>query len=391
MPDLPPDAEHAIWQAQPHAVATVALEVIRAQLPVRGAEIYLTDYPMTHLVPVTADLEAVRVDTTPAGRAFAAQQGVTETPGGPGGEPYRLHLPLTVHGDRLGVLTVSTDAALSADERQRLEGLMSVTARALKLADTSTDTYRRIRRRRHRLTLAAEMQWELLPGRSCAGPEFRLAGQLEPAYAVCGDNYDWSADGDLLTITISNGMGQGVDAALLTHLATSTMRNARRSGAGLVDQAILANEIVYSQYGGELNVATLLLGCDLNSGKVRVVDAGSPQIRRMRGASVELIAPEAQLPLGMFYDTVYTEQEFALDPGDRLVLVSDGVHTALSPSGAPYSALALPRALRTTRRQDPSEVVRTITRELLEYHEGSDLQDDAVVLCLDWTPATGRA
>ena len=48
--------------------------------------------------------------------------------------------------------------------------------------------------RTQRLTLAAEMQWELLPGRSRIRPSFSLAGQLEPAYAVRGDSFDWADD-----------------------------------------------------------------------------------------------------------------------------------------------------------------------------------------------------
>ena len=53
------------------------------------------------------------------------------------------------------------------------------------------------------------MQWDLLPGRSRIRPSFSLAGQLEPAYAVCGDHFDWAVNGDWLTVTALNGMGNG--------------------------------------------------------------------------------------------------------------------------------------------------------------------------------------
>ena len=58
-------------------------------------------------------------------------------------------------------------------------------ARSIRLADTATDIYREVRRRK-RLTIAAELQWDLLPGRTCESDEFALAGQLEPAYTVSG-------------------------------------------------------------------------------------------------------------------------------------------------------------------------------------------------------------
>ena len=105
----------------------------------------------------------------------------------------------------------------------------------------------------------------------------------------------------------------------------------------------------------------------------------------MRGNKVEPVELEAQLPLGMFEDTAYTEQEFAVETGDRLIILSDGFPTADRPRGEIYGTSALASALRQTRLQSPSEAVRTLTRGLLDYHEGAEIADDAVVLCLDWT------
>ncbi|MFG2005360.1 PP2C family protein-serine/threonine phosphatase [Spirillospora sp. NPDC048911] len=375
-------AEHAIWLALPHAVASTAIDVVMDYFPVAGAEILLADYPNTFLIPVASGLDPLRVDNTTAGRAFAAQRTVVEESDG-ADRPHRAHLPLTVHGDRLGVISLTSLLPFRPDELEQFAAIAVVLARALKLADFSTDLYRRIRRR-HRLTLAAEMQWDLLPGRSTAREEYTLAGQLEPAYAVSGDNYDWAATADRLTLTVTNGSGQGTQAALLTHLAISAMRNARRSGAGILDQATLANEVIYSHHGGHQQLETLLLEFEVASGRVRAVDAGSPQTLRMRGSKVEPVEFSAQMPLGMFYDTVYTEESFFVEPGDRLFIVSDGVHGALSPGGVAYGSSALPRALRDTLLQGPLEAVRNLSRNLLDYHEGADLRDDAVVLCLDW-------
>jgi serine phosphatase RsbU (regulator of sigma subunit) len=380
------ETEHAIWRARPHEVVATALDVIVTNFDVADAEVYLADYRLSYLIPVTVALDPQPIDDSLCGRAFAAQEVITETPGQESDGPHRNHLPLTVHGDRLGVLTVSGLRPLSAAQLSGLTSVATVLARALKIADSGTDLYRRIRRR-SRLTLAAEMQWELLPGRSCVFDEYTLAGQLEPAYAVWGDNYDWSAAPDRLVLTVSNGSGQGTQAALLTHLAISAMRNARRSGADLVDQAMLANEIIHSHHGGDQFVPTLLLEFTTATGRVRAVDAGSPQLWRQRGGAVELIELDEQLPLGMFNDTPYTQQEFFLEPGDRLIVVSDGVHAAADQAGELYGAQALARALRDARMQSPAEVVRTLIRSLVDYHQGAELLDDAVVVCLDWRGA----
>jgi len=379
------ELEHAIWNAQPHELIGTATDHIRDALDVVDVEVLLADYRQAYLVPMRREVEPVRLDNTPAGHAFAAQQDVHERqPPRPGGDFHLLHVPLTVHGERLGVLTVQLAGPPTAAQRTGLATAANVLSRALKIADQHTDLYRQVRRRA-RLTLAAEMQWELLPGRACSTHEFHLAGQLEPAYAVWGDNFDWSVSAERLTLTVTNGMGTGTEAASLTHLAISAIRNARRSGADITDQAALADQTVYAHHRGTRHLATLLLDFDLATGRVRTVDAGSPHLYRMRGNVTEMVGFEAQLPLGMFGDARYTTEEFQVEPGDRLVVVSDGVHTAQSPVGEVYGAVALLQTLRETRLQDPSEAVRTFIRHFIDYHEGGEPLDDAVVVCLDWT------
>jgi serine phosphatase RsbU (regulator of sigma subunit) len=211
-----------------------------------------------------------------------------------------------------------------------------------------------------------------------------VAGQLEPAYAVYGDHFDWSLTGDRLTITVLNGCGDGIEAAVLTTVTVNAMRNARRSGANIVEQAELASDAVYARYGGAVHVATLLLEVDLVGGRVEAVDAGSPRVVIARDREIRTITLEQQLPLGMFGETRYETQRFLLEPGDRMLVVSDGVHTA-SPAGrSPYGETALLTALRRTRLQPATEAVGTVMRDLREYHAGVDPTDDAVIVCLDW-------
>lgn len=382
------NTEHAIWAAQPYALAETAVTAIEKTYGATTAELLLADYRLRFLVPVLSNRPIFHMDGTPSGRAFAAQEPVVRSPGEHGG--WDVYLPLAVRGDRLGVLTASFPCEPDTATQRELMVVATVLARALKIADGDTDFFRSVRRR-NRLTLAAEIQWDLLPGRSRVCEEYHLAAQLEPAYAIWGDNYDWSASADRLTVSVTNGMGRAVEAALLTQLAVSALRNARRSGADIVDQATLANETIHYQHQGQRHVSTLLLCFDLATGRVAAVDAGSPEIFRMRGGAVERLEMEAQLPLGMFEDTHYSTQEITIQPGDRLVIFSDGFHAARSPSGDIYGATTLVGALRQTRLQSPSEAVRTLIRGLLDYHEGGEIADDAVVLCLDWTgrPAGG--
>ncbi len=387
--------ENAIWAARPPFVIPAARDAIDAWLGVPGTEVLLIDYHQSHLVPFGDGTggPVVTVNAHPAGQAYASMRAVQEDD--------HLFLPLAVNGERIGVLAVrlppgqpaSQSASLPASGEARQEAgpaleddlavVADTLARAVRLADLATDIYREIRRRR-RLTIAAELQWELLPGRTCAGEEFSLAGQLEPAYTVSGDNFDWSLSRQYLTLSVSAGMGSGIGAALLTQLTVNSLRNARRSAAGPAEAAELANGIVYSQYGGKLHSSTLLLRIALVTGEAEVVDAGSPRMLRVRRGEIEPMAFDEQMPLGMFSDTRYRAQSLSLLPGDRLIIVSDGLHSARNAKGQVYGQVPLGAAVRNARLQDPNETVRFLISDLLAYQEGSDLADDAIAVCLDW-------
>jgi serine phosphatase RsbU (regulator of sigma subunit) len=295
----------------------------------------------------------------------------------------RVLIPLTIWSDRLGVLVVELPEGPDEEHLDTLRSAADELAVALAVADRSTDRYR-LARRRQRLTMAAEMQWDLLPGRALGGENFLLAGQLEPAYAVSGDHFDWSLDGHRLTVTILNGDGSGIDATMLSVLTVTAMRNARRSGGNLVEQAELASDAVYSVHGGDRQVATLLMEIDLDSGVVSAIDAGSPQAFRMHGGRASPIDLHGQMPLGVLADTRYDVQTFSLDAGERLFIVSDGVHAATPSGRSTFGELALQAAFRATRLQPATEAVGSVMRGLHDYHRGDDLADDAVIVCLDW-------
>jgi serine phosphatase RsbU (regulator of sigma subunit) len=376
--DRPTQVGALLRAAVPDRLPEVVMEHLRRHFAAARVEVLLADLTVTGLWPV---LEPEGAPGGPlAQRCFGSQRPVVDiTPTG----AVRLHLPISVWAERLGVLLVET--TLPSEEKlvEQLSLVADELGIALRAADRDTDRYRRVTRR-SRLTMAAELQWDLLPGRSLGDDRFLVAGQLEPAYAVCGDHFDWAVTGDRLTITVLNGYGDGFEAAVLTAAAVNAMRNARRSGANIVEQAELASDAIYARHGGSAHVATLLLEVDLVSGGVEAVDAGSPQAMIARDGEILPVSLEQQLPLGMFAEVRYEIQWFGLQTADRLFVVSDGVHAATPRGRAPYGESALLSALRQTRMQPATEAVGAVMRSLRDYHAGADPTDDAVTVCLDW-------
>ncbi|WP_107487864.1 PP2C family protein-serine/threonine phosphatase [Streptomyces sp. M1013] len=381
-----PSVESRLRAAPPHALVTTARSLLAERVGALDVTLLLADYALTVLQPVTHlphTGDPVSAQEGPAGSAFTHQSPVVEVTGDPA--THLVHLPVTVRGDRLGVLSVRLPArAADVAGVLRLAEFATALGHEVDTAGRDTDLYLRARRTR-RLTLAAEMQWQLLPGRGCARDEYVVGAHLEPAYAVGGDNFDWSTGADDLTVTVTDGTGQGIDASLLTSLTVGALRNARRAGVGLADQARLADQALYAQYGGKAYASTLLLRFDLSTGVVRAVDAGSPRLYRLRGNTLEHMALQAQFPLGMFEETAYDEQTFRMEPGDRLVVVSTGVHGARSATGDLFGEHALSQVLVATRPTPAHEAARAVVAGLIEHFGSKDLAADAVVVCLDWT------
>ncbi len=387
-------AESTLRLTPPTALLSTARSLLAEHVHARHVSLLLADYglsvlqPVTHL-PETGEVTAVR-DGSPAGRAFTSQTPVVEVTDQPG--IVRTHLPITARGDRIGILSVDLPESAAQGTRGVLDLATFATAlgHELLVADHVTDLYLQARRRR-RLTLAAEMQWQLLPGRGFETDEFTLGAHLEPAYAVGGDNFDWSVTDESLTVTVTDGQGHGIQAALLTSLTVNALRNARRAGISLEDQACLADQAVYGEYAGQVSAPTLLLRVDLATGRARAVDAGSPQLFRHRQGTVEQIELDAQLPLGMFEETQYQEEQFTLEPGDRLIIVSSGVHASRNTAGSSFGELALRETVAAARGASTHEAARAVVDGLMQHHGDEELSADAAVLCLDWRGRTTPA
>jgi serine phosphatase RsbU (regulator of sigma subunit) len=375
--------ERALREAAPHDLIPTARAVLVERVGAQDAVLLLADYGLTVLQPVITlprTEGALRIAEATCGRAFSEQTPVVAR----ADEAVVVHAPVTVRGDRLGVLSVSFPGAdVSRELVGELAEFATLLGHELLIADRETDLFQQARRRK-RLTLAAEMQWQLLPGTGCGREEFTLGGHLEPAYAVGGDNFDWSTSADQLILTVTDGMGQGVDASLLTGLAVNAMRNARRAGLDVVDQASLADQAVYAQYGGAAYASTLLLRFDLATGRVSAVDAGSPHVYRHRKGRVDRVELTAQMPLGMFEDTPYEEQSFQLEPGDRLIVVSSGVHGARASDGTEFGRGALHDGIHAAGSARPYETARAVVGSLFDHVGGGELDADAAVVCLDW-------
>jgi len=229
-----------------------------------------------------------------------------------------------------------------------------------------------------RLSLAAEIQHRLLPGSyTCEAGQFTLAAWLEPAGEVGGDTFDFSMDRDTLHLSMTDAMGHEVGAAVLATVLVGALRNARRAGVGLGEQARLANAGLhdFARRGGF--VTGQVARIDLSEETATIVNAGHPSPLRLRGGRVEPVALQADPPFGIAQGHEYRVQPLPLAPGDRLMFLTDGM-LERNVAGADLGAL-----LAAGAEMHPREAVQHLVQTILEAAAG-ELKDDAAAMCLDW-------
>ncbi|MER6455962.1 PP2C family protein-serine/threonine phosphatase [Streptomyces sp900105245] len=289
-------------------------------------------------------------------------------------EGCRLVAPVTNRGDRIGVLDLVVPYA-DEEVREAVGQAAHALAYIVVTDRRFTDLYH-WGRRTTRMSLAAEIQHQLLPSASCCeGAHFTLAGGLAPADDIGGDTYDYALDQDTLHLSITDAMGHDTASALLATLTVNALRGARRAGCSLLDQADAAHRALRDHARGM--TTGQLLRIRLDSGVCELVNAGHPWPLRLRDGRVEELPIKVNLPFGVPAPVTYEVQHLRLKPGDRLVLITDGMRER----GA--AAVDLPALIADTRDEHPREVVRALTAAVLTACRGS-LADDATTLVLDW-------
>lgn len=392
-----------------------------AVLGASSAVVYLADLQQSVLVPflgpgVPADAAptVLAMDATLAGVAFQRLKVLTQSTGGsasgvqpPGSQSagLRVWLPLLDGTDRLGVLGVELPAASpgypdeDVDEQARSGALgrrlRRLAALAAELVMTKTlygDTIVRLRRQAP-LGLAAELQWSQLPPLTFACHDLVIAAALEPAYDVAGDAVDYAVDDGWARFAIFDGMGHGLQSAHLSVLAVAAYRNARRAGCTLAETARAVDDAVHDFAPGETFCSGLLVELNTDTGQLAWVNAGHPEPLVLRaGRLAATLTVDPSQPFGMRLeakgereDQGYPIGTGKLQPGDRLVLYTDGVTDAHCPDGNRFGLDRLVDLLTRTDdpRLPPPETMRRVVRALLE-HQQDRLPDDATLLAVDW-------
>ena len=262
-----------------------------------------------------------------------------------------------------------------------------------------SDTYAQVQRSRE-MALQAELVWAFLPPRTFATAGVQVCAMLEPAYEAGGDAFDYSLLGDHLHVSIFDALGHDLAAGLLASVALASCRSTRRADGSLASIMARADHAIASQFGDNRFVTALLCDLDLVTGLLRWMPCGHPPPLLIRGnRTVRELDRPTQPPLGLagtmnrrvhgVYDVEASAVECTekLEPGDRLLLYTDGVTEGQAADSTPFGTRRLADFIirHGGAGLPPPETMRRLNRAILDYQHGQ-LRDDATAVLVEWKP-----
>ncbi|AEV81199.1 stage II sporulation protein E [Actinoplanes sp. SE50] len=355
--------------------------------------LYLVDHQQRLLIPLLGGTAPQRdpfaVDGTLAGRAFTLiAPCVSDTE--PGG--VRLWLPLVDGAERLGVVEFILGSPPGDDTLDGCAAVASLLAGLVVTRSLYSDAIEQVRRREP-MQLAAEMLRAQLPPLTFSTGHLVISGVLEPAYDVGGDAFDYAVNADTAHLALFDAVGHGSAGGLrpvmLASLALAAYRNARRAGLDLTATYHHIDTAVHGYDRGGF-ITAVLAEFDQRTGTLKVISAGHPSGIVIRdGKVVKILPTPTALPVVMGRHRPPLVVEEVLEPGDRLLLYTDGIIEARALDGAEFGLDRLiDFAVKAAADQlSLPETARRLVHAIHE-HQDDQLQDDATVLLAEWrTPA----
>jgi serine phosphatase RsbU (regulator of sigma subunit) len=173
---------------------------------------------------------------------------------------------------------------------------------------------------------AAELQAGMLPASPLREAGFEIAAHFTAAREISGDFYDWyrAADGRMV-LTVGDVMGKGLQASLMMATARAALRGAAAVQPIEVGVAQAAAVMSAALEVNSAYVTAFHSMFDPGTGELDYVDAGHGHARLLRGATGQELLSARSAPIGMLPDTSFVAGKATLQPGDSLVLFSDGL------------------------------------------------------------------
>ena len=293
--------------------------------------------------------------------------------------------------EAIGVIQLDTLKQSIAFDNEDLETLVTVAMQA-SLAIQKSDLFldfKRAQSIRADLELAHELQQRFLPQSSPDTEEFEFYSYYKAMQQVGGDYYDFvPLENNRIAVIMADVVGHGIAAALYMAKISAESRFALATSKTAIEAVQKMNNSL-SGLNIDRFVTLALCVLDLNTNKMTVVNAGHmPPIlqKSATGEITQLAVEESGLPLGIMEDFEYESVEVQIDPGDQIVLYTDGINEAMNADGEQLTTEAMIEDMASGQAKNP-DAIGNLIRESVARHSGRHPAiDDACLVCLGRKP-----
>lgn len=310
-----------------------------------------------------------------------------------------LELPIKVvmvsaYGDMANIRTAMNRGAfdfitkpISFDD---LTITIEKTYRELELHRNAEQVQRQLTALQRDLEIASKIQLSMLPSAFPAFPEqesFDLCASMIPAQEVGGDLYDcFMLEDGRLGFVVGDVSGKGMGAALFMAITRTMVRATALRGLPPAECIRTVNKALFPESMPHIFVSLIYGILDPTTGEIALCNAGHnrPYVVRKEGRVQELDSPRG-LAICLKSDFEYTATSLSLEPGESLVVFSDGVTEAADDCRIQFDESSLMACLQETQGERPAGIIRDVLRAVADHCGAEPASDDITLLVLQYT------
>lgn len=383
---------------RPFEVADVVAEEVRRALGARAVTTFWVNRERDALVPLAGGAAATRgpqdVEGTVAGRCYTSGTVIDVACDEPGWR--RVFVPVLDGTDRIGAMELEVPVGEADELPHRLLLVLERYGHAVAHVLVAKRPYGdalEVAQRTRPVAVGAEMLWAALPPLTFACDGLVVSGMVEPTYDNGGDAFDYAVNREATHLAVFDAVGHGLAAAGLSTFTLGAYRHSRRAGADLVETYTAVDAAVTETFAEGAFITGVLAQLDTGTGTLRWVNAGHPPPLLLRdGRVVKELAATPATPLGMpMLGTRPAVAHEQLEPGDTVVLYTDGVVEARLPDGGMLGVAGLVDFVtrEAAAHRSPPETLRRL-QQVLTSPDVVRLDDDATVLLVEWRGGSER-
>jgi len=299
-----------------------------------------------------------------------------------------LCVPLMLKSELRGVLTIYNrkDGREFTDDDQRL--LAIIAAQSAQIVENArlNEREKQFLKMQEEVSLAARIQSGLLPQKPPTVPGYDIAGKNIPAQIVGGDHFDFiPEENNRIAICLGDVSGKGLPASLLMANLQATLRSQIFSNPSPKKCVQISNRLLFQSTGPEKFATLFYCLLDLNDHSLTFTNAGHDFPFVIRKNEPPMRLKTGGLAVGMLEDFPFEEETIALQPGDVLVICSDGIGEAMDIQHQQYGEERLEKIITANIHASATEIIEKIVGDVRSHVNTAPQMDDMTLVVVKRT------